>query len=100
LLDRAGLRDFVEAVVSIDEVRHWKPRREVYLHAARALGVTPGDLALVAAHAWDVCGAARAGLVTAWVSRKELLFHPAMPPATVTGASLLDAVRALTSLRA
>ena len=50
LLSRAGLSDFVEKTVSIDEVRHCKPLRHVYLHAARTVEVDPSRLALVAAH--------------------------------------------------
>jgi 2-haloacid dehalogenase len=41
LLKRAGVDAFVERVISVDEVRHWKPRREVYLHAAKVTSVPP-----------------------------------------------------------
>lgn len=98
LLDRAGLGDFVERIVSIDEVRHWKPHREVYLHAARVAGVVPSACALVAAHAWDVLGAARAGLTTGWVYRKEKRFHPAMGRPTVQNETLADVVAGLLML--
>lgn len=69
VLKRAGLEDFVEQSISIDKVKHWKPAREVYLHAAKTTGVSPGELALVAAHAWDIQGGSRAGLVTGYISR-------------------------------
>ncbi len=65
LFARAGLDGFVERIISIDEVRHWKPDRQVYLYAARVIGTAPRTLALVAAHAWDILGASRAGLTTA-----------------------------------
>ncbi|MBI3635906.1 MAG: haloacid dehalogenase type II [Candidatus Rokubacteria bacterium] len=100
LLARAQLDAFVERIISIDEVRHWKPRREVYLHAAQSLGVAPEALALVAAHAWDICGATRAGLVTAWVARKETVFHAAMATPTLKAADLVEAVTALAGLDA
>ena len=35
LLSRAGILEFVEKTISIDEVGHWKPHRDVYLHAAK-----------------------------------------------------------------
>jgi 2-haloacid dehalogenase len=50
LLERAGLADLVERFLSVDEVRRWKPAREPYLHAARELGVTPEQCALIAVH--------------------------------------------------
>jgi 2-haloacid dehalogenase len=98
LLKRAGLNGFVERVISIDEVRRWKPAREVYLHAAKVAGVTPGELALVAAHAWDVHGARQAGLVTGWVSRLEKHFLPVMNPPDVTGETLTEVTQGLLAL--
>lgn len=92
LLQRAGLADSVERVISIDEVRRWKPAREVYLYGAKVAGVAPGRLALVAAHAWDIHGASQAGLVTGWVSYLERRFAPAMNPPDVVGDTLTEAV--------
>jgi 2-haloacid dehalogenase len=99
LLEQAGLSRFVERTISIDEVRRWKPSGPVYRHAAAVLGVEPERLALVAAHAWDVLGAGRAGLLTGWVARREVSFHPAMPPPTVVGRTLPEVVSGLLTLR-
>jgi 2-haloacid dehalogenase len=98
LLKQAALETFVEGVVSIDEVRHWKPRTEVYLHAANVAGVPPVRMCLVAAHAWDILGAKHAGLLTAWVARKEKKFHTAMQAPDVTGDSLTDVVAKIVDL--
>ena len=86
---------FVERVVSIDEVRRWKPNREVYLHAARVCGVAPEHMTLVAAHAWDVHGAKPAGLRAAWVKRQDKLYQPAMSPPDVQGDSISAVAEAL-----
>ena len=94
LLERAGLAGHVERVVSIEEVRLWKPRREVYLRAASAASVEPGRLALVAVHAWDLDGAAQVGLRTGWASRLERVCPPWIEP-DVTGESLEAVVDAL-----
>jgi 2-haloacid dehalogenase len=99
LLEQAALSALVDRIISIDEVRRWKPHREVYLHAAHVLGVAPTALALVAAHAWDVLGADRAGLTTGWVSRKETAFQPAMGEPTVQGCTLTQVVEALLALK-
>lgn len=71
LLEKAGLDPLVEHVVSIDDVGIAKPRREVYHHAAQLAGVAVESMALIAAHPWDINGAAEAGLMTAYVSRRE-----------------------------
>ena len=98
LLNGAGLDRFIKQIVTIDDVKAWKPRSEVYLHAASQLGIPPGSLALVAAHAWDCYGAARAGLVTGWVSRPEMRFNPAFGEPDVQGETLTAVADALLGL--
>ena len=68
LITRAGLDGHVTHIVSVDVVRQFKPRAEVYRLAADTAGVAPDALALVAAHGWDINGAHAAGLTTAYLS--------------------------------
>lgn len=68
LLVRAELDGLVRDIVSVDEVKLAKPRSEVYAQAAETAGVEPAELALVAAHPWDINGAAAVGFVTAYLS--------------------------------
>jgi 2-haloacid dehalogenase len=98
LLERASLMTHVKHVIGIDDVQHWKPRREVYVHGAKTVGAEPSRTALVAAHAWDVQGARAAGLVGAWVSRLETKFQPAMGQPDVSGSDLVSVVDALLRL--
>ncbi|MGD9572851.1 MAG: haloacid dehalogenase type II [Thermoleophilia bacterium] len=72
LLGRAGVRERVEACLSVDDAGAWKPAARAYAHAAAVLGLPPDDLLMVAVHAWDLDGAARAGLRTAWIDREGL----------------------------
>jgi 2-haloacid dehalogenase len=78
-LRHAGIRDAFDQVVSADSVRRLKPAPEPYLSVARAFGVSPGDVRLVAAHAWDVTGALRAGCQAAFVSRSGMVPSPLGP---------------------
>jgi 2-haloacid dehalogenase len=78
-VQRTGLGDYIERVISVEEVRTWKPPAAVYRHAAAVFGAEPGMVALVAAHACDCHGAHRAGLVTGWVSRLEREYSPSSP---------------------
>ena len=98
LLARAGVLGFVEKTVSVDEVGHWKPHRDVYLHAAQAVEIEPSRLGLVAAHAWDTHGAKQAGLVTGWVQRQDKRVLSVMSPPDVRGETLLEVVEKLLSL--
>lgn len=69
LLDRAGISDRFEALLSVADAPAWKPARSAYAYAAEVSGLSPGELLLVAVHPWDIHGASRAGLRTAWINR-------------------------------
>jgi len=69
LLARAGVRGDFERLLSVDDAGAWKPARTAYDYAAHTLAVAPQDVMLVAVHPWDIHGAARAGLQTAWLHR-------------------------------
>lgn len=69
LLSDAGLRSAFAHVLSVEDAGVWKPAPGSYHYAARVCGVEPADLVLTAVHPWDVDGAARAGLRTAWINR-------------------------------
>lgn len=98
LFAKAGLAHLIERVISIDEVRQWKPARAVYLQALLAAGVEAPRMALVAAHAWDVRGAAAAGLTTGWLPRQEKRFPNIFGKPDVKGGTLLDVVQQLLML--
>ncbi|HEV7207615.1 MAG TPA: haloacid dehalogenase type II [Mycobacteriales bacterium] len=69
LLTRAGLRAEFEALHSVDETTAWKPAPAAYAYICQACAAPPAELMLVAVHPWDIDGAARAGLRTAWLNR-------------------------------
>jgi 2-haloacid dehalogenase len=95
-LEAAGLRDRLEIVIGSDEVQVFKPHPRVYLHAAGRVGTDPGRIVLVAAHAWDVAGAIRAGMQGAWVARGERWLVPIVPQPQIVGQDLEDVARQLT----
>src|SRR5207247_2198540 len=74
-LTSAGLRDELE-VIGTDAVRTFKPHPRVNEHAAATLGVALEQVCLIAAHAWDVMGAMRAGLRCGWVACTERWLVP------------------------
>jgi 2-haloacid dehalogenase len=55
--------------MSAELFAHYKPDPEVYLGAARLLGLAPGEVMMVAAHNYDLQAASRLGLKTAFVAR-------------------------------
>jgi 2-haloacid dehalogenase len=82
-LDYAGLARHLDVAFSVDEVGVYKPHPRVYLEAARRMRVAPAQAMLVAAHGWDVAGAAWAGLQCAFVSRDGERPFPLAPAPTL-----------------
>ena len=77
LLERGGVLDHLEAVVSVDDAGTFKPDPEVYRYLARRLDRPVGETWLVSSNAWDVIGAKSAGLRAAWVRRNPAtVFDP------------------------
>ena len=89
-LEHAGIIDAFELVLSADAVRRLKPAPEPYRMAAARLGVAVGAVRLIAAHAWDVAGAARAGCATAFVARPGKVPDPLVERPGVIGADLAE----------
>ncbi len=87
-LGNAGLSDRFEKILSADTVRRLKPAPEPYRAAAEALGVETAQVRLVAAHAWDVAGAMRAGCAAAFVARPGMVLDPLAEPPDVVGTDL------------
>lgn len=90
LLERAGLRDQFEALLSVEDAGAWKPARAAYAYAARQCGVAAEEMMLVAVHPWDVDGAARAGSSTAWIDRAGAPYPPFFHAPTCTVSSLAE----------
>jgi 2-haloacid dehalogenase len=68
-VDGAGMRPRLDAVFSVDAIRLYKPRREVYALAAEGLRAAPQDIVFVSSNRWDVMGAAEFGFAAVWVNR-------------------------------
>ncbi|MCA1729458.1 MAG: haloacid dehalogenase type II [Actinobacteria bacterium] len=89
-IDNSGLREYFDQVLSADAVNRLKPAPEPYRMAAESLGVEIGQVRLVAAHAWDVAGAMRAGCAAAFVARPGMVLNPLFERPDVVGADLRE----------
>ncbi len=88
LLTTAGVREQFTTLLSVEAAGRWKPAPESYEYAALECAVPPAEMLLVAVHPWDIDGAARAGLQTAWIDRSGAAPYPpylTKPGLTVSG---------------
>lgn len=95
LLAPAGVLDQFDRLLSVEAAPAWKPDRAAYHYAADACATDPGQMLLVAVHPWDIHGAARAGLGTAWINRTGAKYPDYFTAPDVTVASLTELPEAL-----
>jgi 2-haloacid dehalogenase len=92
----SGLATYFGDIVSVDEVKAYKPAPAVYRHLARRLGRSVEDVYLVSSNPFDVIGGQAAGLRAAWVARAGAgVFDPLGSPPDITVGSLTELAGAL-----
>jgi len=99
-LGAAGLLEHMHAVIGADAAGAYKPDPRVYRNALDVLGIEPGETWFVAGHWWDVAGAKRVGLRTAWVGRDEGAMLDSTPEPDVRAADLKEAAEAIAAAAA
>ncbi|HZR03382.1 MAG TPA: haloacid dehalogenase type II [Burkholderiales bacterium] len=81
LVENNRLEDAFESVLSVHELRVYKPHPAVYQFGVDRLAVSKEEIAFVSSNYWDVAGATAFGLRTYWINRTgsvadELGVHP------------------------
>jgi len=100
LLDAAKISDYFVDVVSVDDLRSFKPNPAVYSHFLRSSGAAGGDAWLISSNPFDVIGAISAGMRGAWIQRsREAIFDPWEIEPTISLNSLVDLSRRITDFR-
>lgn len=69
VLRRSNVRSRFSHVLSVDEVRTYKPDPAVYRLAERHLSASRDQILFVSGNSWDAAGASSFGLRVAWVNR-------------------------------
>ena len=65
----AGLKDLIDACISVDAAGIFKTAPEAYRLASDHFGVEPGAISFQSSNRWDIAGAARFGFETVWINR-------------------------------
>lgn len=69
LVRNSGLDRLLDATISVDAKRIFKPSPEAYSLIGEALGTRPQDVLFVSSNPWDAAGAKAFGLTVAWIER-------------------------------
>jgi 2-haloacid dehalogenase len=92
-VDSAGIGTELDATLSVDAIRIYKPRPEAYALVTETFRLRPADVLFVSSNRWDVMGAGAFGFRTAWINRANAAeeYQPA-PDVVLTGLADLAAL--------
>ncbi len=91
LLDAADIKNFFIDIISVDDVKSFKPDPAVYQHFMKKSDSIGDNAWLISSNPFDVIGAISAGMRSAWIQRtKETVYDPWGIEPTITLSTLLD----------
>ncbi len=91
LLNNAAIRHFFIDIVSVDEIKTFKPDPATYRHFLKRSNASEQHSWLVSSNPFDVLGAISAGLSAAWVQRSnQAVFDPWNIEPTVSISTLAE----------
>jgi len=95
----AGLLDYFDERLTVEDIGKFKPHADMYDWGARKMGIKSSECLLVAAHGWDIAGALWAGWRGAFVSRPGAQLYPLAPKPEINEKDLSLVADKLISLR-
>jgi 2-haloacid dehalogenase len=69
LVRNSGLNRVLDATISVDTRKMFKPAPDAYSLIEAVIGVAPAEVLFISSNPWDVCGAKAFGLNVAWIER-------------------------------
>ena len=66
-----GLESYFSSIISVDQVKTYKPSPKVYQLGPDLLHLPAGDILFVSSNAWDAAGAKAFGYSVCWCNRPE-----------------------------
>ena len=96
LIKNAGIEKYFEGVISVDDIKTFKPNPEVYAHFLSTTKSTAAESWLISGNPFDVIGAGSVGINSAWIRRSpKQAFDPWEIKPTLTVGSLTELYSAL-----
>ncbi|WP_411825584.1 haloacid dehalogenase type II [Luteolibacter sp. AS25] len=88
--ENAGLIEFFEARLSVEDEKVYKPALASYEWALKQANVKPEEAMMVAAHGWDIAGVKAAGMTGVFVTRPGKALYPLAIPADKKVATITE----------
>lgn len=89
-LTNAGIIDLFDTYYSVDSVKKYKPFNDIYEYVIDKEKASIDNVVMVASHDWDLFGAKKVGLTTAYIKRKKEIFNPYYLKPDIYETNLVD----------
>jgi len=96
-LKNSNLAQYFDGSLTVQNLGIFKPDLKVYEWAQKEMNVAPENAMLIAAHAWDIAGADKAGWKTAFILRPGKALYPLAEKPDLTGKDLIEIANQLES---
>jgi 2-haloacid dehalogenase len=95
LVGNSGLDRVLDATISVDAKKIFKPSPEAYTLIESTLHVPPSDVLFISSNPWDACGAKAFGLNVAWIERvtPQAMALACVQSETVAPLTMFKAIR-------
>jgi len=95
LVRNTSLDRVLDATISVDAKKVFKPNPQAYTLIEEQLGASPREVLFISSNPWDACGAKAFGLNVAWIERvtPEAMALLCVESETVTPLTLFKALR-------
>jgi 2-haloacid dehalogenase len=95
LVKNSGLDRVLDATISVDAKKIFKPNPAAYTLIEEQLGITPREVLFISSNPWDACGAKSFGLNVAWIERvtPEAMALACVESETVAPLTMFKALR-------
>jgi len=85
VLTSAGLRNYFDGIISVDDLKSFKPNPDVYQYFLEQSGADISHSWLISGNPFDIIGALNTGIKAAWLRRsRKMIFDPWDYQPTVT----------------
>jgi 2-haloacid dehalogenase len=85
-VDAAAIGGDLDGVLSVDVLKMFKPRPEVYALVTKHFQCKPGEVTFVSSNRWDVMAGSSVGFRTFWINRAQMPDeYSDFPPTQVLG---------------
>lgn len=97
-LAHAKIDRFFTQIISVEGIGRYKPHPDAYSFVLKKMETSPEDTLLIAAHGWDIVGAKRARMQTAFIERKGKYMYPLGESPDLTATTVLEIVEKLLTI--